>query len=162
MVAARVVLKIPIREHDSVSSLPASKHAQGDERHGQPCLQTYWFVDPSRCRPLPLLSNRRPLTHEGARVGSTFLQSPPAARPPLISLPPNQDTFSNVPKAEAPAIRQQRVAILMVAYWYCLLLQFDGRGGKTWVMQGEVSTLPTFFCGPDFSTSAVFFAHGRQ
>lgn len=95
-------------------------------------------------------------------MGSTFLQSPPAARPPLISLLPNQDAFSNVPKAEAPAIRQQRVAILMVAYWYCLLLQFDGRGGKTWVMQGEVSTLPTVFCGPDFSTSAVFFAHGRQ
>jgi hypothetical protein len=63
------------------------------------------------------------LTHEGAREATTFLFPSP---PPASTSPPFRQDMrpDHVPKADAPAIRQQRVAILMVLLLYCQFTTF--------------------------------------
>ena len=102
-------------------------------------------VGPSRCLLTAAVSNRRPLTHEGGPQKRADDFRPIAAgRSPAADLHPTRRNIrSNVPKAEAPAIRQQRVAILMVAIGIASYYSLMAEGGRHRVTQGEVSTLPT-------------------
>lgn len=92
-IAARLVLKIPIRRHDIFEASLRTTCAKGWS--AWPALPPNLLVlvrRPITQSPTAAVSNRRPLTHEGARErGRPFSQSPPAARTPLTSRLPSQN-----------------------------------------------------------------------
>ena len=77
------------RTRSSLKS-PRDQHAQRDGRHGQPCLQTLLVLRPITLSATAAVSNRRPLTHEGASKRRDDLFPISAGRAPAADLPPTQ------------------------------------------------------------------------
>ena len=126
---------------------PRAQHAQRDGRHGQPCLQTLLVLRPITLSATAAVSNRRPLTHEGASERRDDLFPISAGRAPAADLPPIQPrimiqrTEGGSPGDKAVEGGDSHGCFIGVASYYSLM----AGGGRHRSEQGEVSTLPTVF-----------------
>ena len=143
---------------------PRAQHVQQEGTAWQPCLPTLLVLRPITLSATAAVSNRRPLTHEGASERRDDLSPISAGRAPAADLPPTQPrimiqrTEGGSPGDKAAEGGDSHGCFIGIASYYSLM----AGGGRHRSEQGEVSTLPTVFTWSRFFNQRSFSLSGRQ